>query len=98
MTKEEYSEEDRDEVLDGYYHDLKQNAKASLVKCIDRCNNLTNLALAFSREKMFRYIAETEKYHPDLIAVIKGVPEYNDAAWLLKYQMESMLDIYKRLL
>lgn len=98
MTREEYDEENRDEVLDEYYHDLGQNAKAALVKCIDRCNNLTNLALAFSRDKMFRYISETERYYPDLIAVIKGVPEYNDAAWLLKYQMESMLDIYKRLL
>lgn len=98
MTREEYDEENRDEVLDEYYHDLGQNAKAALVKCIDRCNNLTNLALAFSRDKMFRYITETERYYPDLIAVIKGVPEYNDAAWLLKYQMESMLDIYKRLL
>ena len=98
MTKEEYAEEDKDEVLDRYYHNLSQSPKAALVKCMDRCNNLTNMALAFSRDKIFRYIAETEKYYPDLIAVIKSVPEYNDAAWLLKYQIESMLDIYKRLL
>jgi len=30
--------------------------------------------------------------------VIKAEPEYSNASWLLKYQMESMLDIYKRLM
>lgn len=25
-------------------------------------------------------------------------PEYSNASWLLRYQMESMLDIYKRLM
>ena len=98
VTKEEYSEENREEYLDAYYKGIVGSSKAALVKCLDRCNNLTNMALAFSRDKIFRYIAETEKYYPDLIAVIKSVPEYNDAAWLLKYQIESMLDIYKRLL
>ena len=47
---------------------------------------------------VYRMITETEKYYPALLDVIKAVPEYNNAAWLLKYQMESMLDIYKRLL
>jgi GTP pyrophosphokinase len=43
-------------------------------------------------------IRETEEYFPDLLNVIKGTIEYSDAAWLLKYQIESMLDIYKRLM
>ena len=43
-------------------------------------------------------IRETEEYYPGLLDVIKATPEYNNAAWLLKYQMESMLDIYKRLM
>ena len=30
--------------------------------------------------------------------ILKKTPEYNDAAWLLGYQMKSMLDIYKRLM
>ena len=33
-----------------------------------------------------------------LIAVLKATPKYNSASWLLRYQMESMLDIYKRLM
>ena len=41
---------------------------------------------------------ETDKYYPALMKVVKNTPEYNDAAWLLQYQIESMLDIYKRLM
>ena len=43
-------------------------------------------------------IKETEEYYPRLLRVVKDTPEYNNAAWLLQYQMESMLDIYKRLM
>ena len=43
-------------------------------------------------------IRETDEYYPALLRVIKAAPEYNSAAWLLKYQIESMLDIYKRLM
>ena len=31
-------------------------------------------------------------------AYYKATTEYGDAAWLLQYQIESMLDIYKRLM
>lgn len=43
-------------------------------------------------------ITETDKYYPELLQVVKDTPEYNSAAWLLKYQIESMIDIYKRLM
>ena len=56
------------------------------------------MSWGLSRDKIYRMITETETYYPRLIKVIKDVPEYNDAAWLLKYQIESMLDIYKRLM
>ena len=71
---------------------------AAMVKCLDRCNNLSGMAAGFSVERIQDYIEETERYYPTLLDVIKDQPEYNNAAWLLKYQMESMLDIYKRLL
>ena len=88
----------RDEVMIAYYNQIATNPKAALIKCMDRCNNLTTMSWGLSREKIFRMINETERYYPDLIKVIKYTTEYNNAAWLLKYQIESMLDIYKRLL
>ena len=65
---------------------------------MDRCNNLTTMSWGLSREKIYRMIKETEEYYPALLRAIKDTTEYNDASWLLKYQIESMLDIYKRLM
>ena len=98
MTCPEKTPETREEVLDEYYAALVTFPKAALVKLIDRCNNLTTMSWGLPRWKIYRMIGETEKYYPALMKVVKSTPEYNDAAWLLKYQIESMLDIYKRLM
>ena len=98
LTKETSTYENRDKVLNTYYKGIEKNPKAALIKCMDRCNNLTTMSWGLSREKIFRMIKETEKYYPALLSVVKATPEYNNAAWLLQYQIESMLDIYKRLL
>lgn len=98
LTRSETNEANRDEVMKAYYDAIAGNPKAALVKCIDRCNNLTTMAWGLSRERIYRMISETDKYYPDLLLTVKRTPEYNDAAWLLQYQIESMLDIYKRLM
>ena len=84
--------------MEEYYTNISTNPKAALVKCIDRCNNLTTMSWGLSRDRIYRMIIETEKCYPKLLKVIKDTPKYNDAAFLLKYQIESMLDIYKRLM
>ncbi|MBO5565109.1 MAG: helix-turn-helix domain-containing protein [Lachnospiraceae bacterium] len=98
MTCEKTNDEDRDKILKKYYKNLSANPKAALVKCLDRCNNLTTMSWGLSRERIYRTIRETEEYYPKLLKVVKATPEYNSAAWLLQYQIESMLDIYKRLM
>lgn len=98
MTHAKTTDENRDEVMDAYYGALAENPKAALVKCIDRCNNLTTMSWGLSRERIYRMIAETDRYYPNLLKVVKNTPELNNAAWLLKYQIESMIDIYKRLM
>lgn len=99
MSHEKVDDEKlRSKVMTAYYKALAGNPKAALVKCIDRCNNLTTMSWGLSRDRIYRMIKETEQYFPDLLKVIKNTPEYNDAAFLLKYQIESMLDIYKRLM
>ena len=84
--------------LRGIPYRYVSNPKAALIKCLDRCNNLTTMSWGLSRDKIFRMIKETEEYYPKLIKSIKATTEYNNAAWLLRYQIESMLDIYKRLM
>ena len=80
-----------------YYDEISKNPKASMVKCIDRCNSLSGMAIGFSVERIQDYIDETEKYYPKLLRVIKEQPEFNNAAWLLSYQIRSLLNTAKRI-
>lgn len=83
---------------DAYYENISKNPKASLIKCLDRCNNVSSMAAGFSREKMDEYVTETEERVIPLLRVIKYTPEYYDAAFLLNYQIRSLLTAFKRLL
>lgn len=98
LTCEKTTDENRARVLKAYYKGILENPKAALIKCLDRCNNLTTMSWGLSRDRIYRTISETEEYYPKLLSAVKATPEYNSAAWLLKYQIESMLDIYKRLM
>ena len=98
LTCEKTNDSNRDKIVSAYYKEIVTNPRAALVKCMDRCNNLTTMAWGLSRERIYRMIKVTEEYYPLLIKTVKAVPEYNNAAWLLQYQIESMLDIYKRLM
>ena len=81
-----------------YYDNIRKNPLSAMIKCIDRCNNLSCMANGFSREEMKEYVLETEEYVVPLLDLIRSIPKWDNAAWLLQYQMESMLDIYKRLM
>ena len=98
VTHEDTTPANRDKVMKEYYGAIAKNPKAALIKCIDRCNNLTTMSWGLSRDRIYRMISETEEYYPELLKVVKAEPDYSNAAWLLQYQIESMLDIYKRLM
>ena len=82
---------------DAYYDAIAADPKASLIKCIDRCNNLSGMSMGFSARKIAQYVKETEKYYPALLRAVKEQPEYNNAAWLLRYQMTSLLEMAKKI-
>ncbi len=98
LSHKDTTDENRDAVMKAYYAAIAENPKAALVKCVDRCNNLTTMSWGLSRDRIRRMIGETEEYYPKLLNVLRSEPEYGNAAWLLKYQIESLLDVYKRLL
>lgn len=98
LTHEKVNGPEREVVMDAYYGAIATNPKAALVKCIDRCDNLTTMSWGLSRERIDRMLSETEKYYPRLLKEIQSTTEYNNAAWLLQYQMDSMVDIYRILL
>jgi len=89
----------KEEAEEIYYNRIGTNRVASMVKLLDRCNNISTMATGFTREKMAQYIDETEKYVLPLLDKVKyGYDEYYDATFLLKYQMKSILETLKRTL
>lgn len=98
VTKDELAGEERAAFKKRYHARIAESPAASLVKVIDRCNNLSLMATGFDRDKMVMYITETESYVFPLVEVLKGTPDYNDAAFLLKYQMLSVMEALKRTL
>ena len=82
-----------------YFARIRENPIAAMVKLIDRCNNVSTMATAFSKERMARYIDETEQYILPMIDHVKHTwEEYYDAVFLLNYQIRSLLETQKRLL
>ena len=82
-----------------YYEEISKNPKAALVKILDRVNNLSNMALGFTRDRMVEYITETERYIVPLLRVVRDTePRYSNALWVMEYHMYSLLETYKRLL
>ena len=81
-----------------YYEEIGKNPLACLIKCLDRVNNLSGMADGFRYDRLARYTKETDRYYPALLDVIKKVPEWNNAWWLLRYQMRALTETFKRLL
>ncbi len=95
---EDADSQKKKEIKPRYYAEIARNPLAALVKCMDRCNNLACMADGFTREKQVTYVVETERYVLPLLEVVKAVPGWNNAAWLLRYQIHTLLETFKRLL
>ena len=68
------------------------------MKLLDRCNNISTMAIGFTKDKIVQYIEETEAYAFPLLDHVKDTwPEYYNAAFLLKYHIKSILESLKRL-
>lgn len=75
-----------------YFQKIAENGPAMLVKMIDRCNNVSTMAGIFKKERLLRYISETKEEVLPLYKICKDkCPEFSDALYLLKFQMESIL-------
>lgn len=98
LTKEEHPGETKQQLNNRYYAALRGNRIASIVKVLDRCNNISTMAIGFSKSRIVQYIEETEAYVLPLLDHVKeSWPEYYNAAFLLKYHMKSILESSKRL-
>jgi len=90
---------DKDTLKKQYYAAIAQNRIACMVKLLDRCNNISTMAGAFSDKKLISYINETETYVMPLWEIArKTLPEYVDGIFVIKYHMRSVLESLKALM
>jgi GTP pyrophosphokinase len=81
------------DAVDEYYDAISENKIASIVKLLDRCNNISGMASAFSESKMAGYIQETEDYiYPLMDRTSDNYPEYANQVFLIKYHMTSVIE------
>ena len=82
-----------------YYFAISQNAFATMIKLLDRCNNVSSMAAGFSREKIVNYIEETQKYfYPLMEYGKKTYPMYHNQIFIMEYQILSVVESLKVLL
>lgn len=82
-----------------YFEALKENRLAAVIKLLDRCNNVSAMAGGFTRSRIIYYIEETESSLLPLLDVVRNrYPGYENALFLLEYQMRSVLESLKRLI
>ena len=87
----------RDVNKEEYYQKISQNPIATIVKLLDRCNNVSGMATGFSKEKIVEYIKETEKdVYPLLQRAKNEYPIYSNQIFLIKYHMTSVIEAIKR--
>ena len=99
LTKKEHQGLSKDAYTEQYYAGIAENETASIVKALDRCNNVSTMAQSFSDQRLSDYIEETETYVMPLLSHIKhNSPQYNNAVYLIKYQMLSVLESLKAML
>ena len=80
-----------------YFEKIAEHKKAALLKVLDRCNNVSTMGETFEKKRLCNYIEETEHYiFPLIDMLLRECPEYRDVAFLVQYQIVSMLETIKR--
>lgn len=84
---------------EAYYSSIATNEIAVMVKILDRCNNVSSMADGFGKEKMGKYIAETEEWILPLVQKAQeSFPVYADVLFIVSYHMSSVTEGLKRAL
>lgn len=85
--------EDKEEARVKYFQNIINNREATITKMFDRCNNVSTMALIFSKQRLLKYIAETDKHVIPLIKKARvRYPELQQICFAVEYQMTCMLN------
>ncbi len=93
LTKDKEVTRASEEGLASYYNKISENRIASIVKILDRCNNISSMTTSFTDKRMAQYIQETEKYiYPLMDKTANEYPEHSNQIFLIKYHMTSVVE------
>ena len=93
LTRIPMEGESREDTLKRYYGRLIRNRQATIVKLLDRCNNVSFMTFAFPDDKIRDYIAETRTYVLPLLEEARTrYPVYRNAYFLVKYHICSVIN------
>lgn len=83
----------KDAYTEAYYKAISEDRIASLIKILDRCNNVSTMAGVFTPEKIVEYIDETNHHTLPLIRTTKDQwPEHSEPLFVLKYHIMAITD------
>lgn len=98
LTKSSLVKEGSHEAIE-YYNRIKENKIAIIVKILDRCNNISSMATAFSNKKMKNYLHRTKKYvYPLFDRAEKMYPNCLDRFFIIKYHITSVITTVEKIL
>ena len=81
----------KDETI--YYNGIAENRIAAIVKLLDRCHNISDMAASFTDEHMAEYIKETQEYvYPLMEKAREKYPQYSNQLFLIRYHMKSVVE------
>lgn len=99
LTKDAAYDSKSYECKEKYYNAIAKNELATIVKILDRCNNISGIAGGFTRKRMLEYIEETEEWFYPLIRNAKtDFPEYSNPLFAMKYHIISVVEAIKHML
>lgn len=80
-----------------YYNEILENRNATIVKLVDRCNNVSTMSGPFTKERMKKYVEETYRYiYPLLEEAMIKYPTDTNQLFIIKYHLGSLIDFAKR--
>ena len=67
-----------------------------IARCLDCLYSLSSAPIEGGRQEILKAVSDAEKNAIPLLRVIKNAePEWNNAVYLIRYQMLSLLEAYK---
>ena len=84
LTKRKVPKPEKQKELQRYFTAIPNSKEATIIKLLDRKNNLSTMVNAFSYEKMLEYIEETETYCIPLLESIKQYPDLENFYYTIK--------------